>query len=43
MNKTKSSDPTEKKVGWLTPSKIPEHILDSYSDEWESDTVTERE
>jgi hypothetical protein len=43
MNKRKSSDPTKKRVGWLTSSKIPEHILDSYSDESESDTVTAKE
>ena len=43
MNKTKSSEPTKKKGKWLTPSKIPEHILDSKSDESESGTLTTKE
>lgn len=43
MNKTKSREPTKKKRGWPTPSKIPEPILDSNSDESESGTVTAKE
>jgi hypothetical protein len=43
MNKTKSSEPTKKKRGWLIPSKIPEQILEGNSDESESGTVTAKE
>ena len=40
MDKTKSSEPSKKKVKWLTPSKVCEQVVDSNSDESESDTVT---
>jgi hypothetical protein len=43
MNKTKSSEPTKNKGGWLTPNNIPEHILDSKSDESGSGTLTTQE
>jgi hypothetical protein len=43
MNKTKSSESTKKKGEWLTPSKVPENILDSKIDESESGTLTTKE